>query len=380
MKINVVGSGGREHALRWVLGRTADIVASPEEADLVVIGPDLPLTQGLADELRAEGHVVFGPGADGARMEKSKAFMKEVLTGAGIPTAAYGAFTELAPAQAFLESLPGPYVVKTDYWMAGKGVTVTPSLAGAVADAKAKLEQGGVVIEEAMTGPELSLLCVCDGKRAVPLAPARDYKRIFTGDEGPMTGGMGAVSPVPGVDGEAINKSIVQPTLDALRERGIDYRGCLYAGLMLTPDGPKVVEYNVRFGDPEAQVVLPRFAGDLGGFLYEAATGDLRTEPAFDADAWVTVVLATEGYPDSPRTGDVIEGIAAAEALGDIMIFRAATEHRADGAELTAGGRVLDVTALGATVPAARRRAYEAVSKISWPGMQYRTDIAGEIS
>ena len=378
MRVHVVGNGGREDALRYTLRRTADVVDSPDDADLVVIGPEQPLRDGLADELRAQGRIVYGPSADGARLEGSKAWMKELLTSAGVPTAAYGAFPAGATTAAtvFLESLPGDgYVVKTDYLAAGKGVLVTDDLTTAVDDAREKLQHGGVVIEERMTGRELSLLCVCDGERAVPLAPARDYKRIGSGDVGPMTGGMGAYSPVPGIDGDAIAKSIVQPTLDALRQRGIDYRGTLYAGLMLTPDGPKVVEFNVRFGDPEAQVVVPRFSGDFAGFLYEAATGELRTAPSFADDAWVTVVLATGGYPDGPlRTGELIEGIDAAEALGNVVVFRAGVTESAEGVRAT-GGRALDVTAWGTTIEAARKRAYEGVACISWPGMQYREDV-----
>lgn len=376
MRVNVVGTGGREHALREVLGRTAEVVDEVDDADLVVIGPEVPLIQGLADQLRAAGKRVFGPGADGARLEGSKAWMKEVLSAAGIPTARHGTFTSLSPAVEFLSSLPGPFVVKTDYLAAGKGVTVTPSFDEASADVWEKLQHGAVVIEEAMMGPEVSLLCVCDGKRAVPLAAARDHKRVRTGDFGPMTGGMGAYSPVDGVDEEVIAKTIVQPTLDALRERGIDYRGVLYAGLMLTADGPKVVEYNVRFGDPEAQAVLPRFAGDLAAFLAEAADGDLRIEPAFVEDASVTVVLASEGYPGPCRTGDAINGLAEAESQEDVVVFRAAVAEGPDGTPRTAGGRVLNVTAFGPTVAAARDRAYDAASLISWPGMHYRSDIA----
>ena len=377
MRVHVVGGGAREHALRHVVARTAEVVDTPAASDLVVIGPEAPLSAGLADELRAEGHVVFGPGADGARMETSKAWMKEVLADAGIPTARHGSFASLQEdgAVRFLESLPGPYVIKTDYLMEGKGVLVTDDLAEAIADAKAKLEHGGIVIEECMTGPELSLLCVCDGKRAVPLAPARDHKRIGTGDVGPMTGGMGAYSPVSGVDGEAIAKSIVQPTLDALRDRGIDYRGILYAGLMLTPEGPKVVEYNVRFGDPEAQVVLPRFSSDLAQLLHEAATGELVSEPQFVDDAAVTVVLATGGYPVKPYdTGHVIVGLAEAEAMDGVTVYR----YAVDAEGRAAGGRVVSVTALAPTLAAARDRAYEAVERISWRGMQFRTDIASD--
>lgn len=378
MRVNVVGSGGREHALREVLGRTAEVVAELDGADLVVIGPEAPLIAGLADDLRARGQRVFGPGADGARLEGSKAWMKEVLAEAGVPTARHGTFTTLGPAVEFLSSLPGPFVVKTDYLAAGKGVTVTPSLDEASADVEEKLQHGAVVIEEAMAGPEVSLLCVCDGHRAVALAAARDHKRVRSGDFGPMTGGMGAYSPVAGVDEEAIAKAIVAPTLDALRERGIDYRGVLYAGLMLTDEGPKVVEYNVRFGDPEAQVVLPRFSGDLAALLAEAADGEMRTEPAFVQDACVTVVLASEGYPGPCRTGEAIQGLADAESMQDVVVFRAGVAQEVDGTLRTAGGRVLNVTAFGPTVAVARRRAYEAVSVISWPGMHYRTDIAAD--
>lgn len=374
MRVHVVGNGGREHALRWVLGRTSELVESPRDCDLVVIGPEAPLAAGLADDLRAAGHLVFGPGVDGARLESSKAWMKEVLTEAGAPTAQHRSFAPLQEEAAlrFLESLPGAYVVKTDYPALGKGVLVTESIDEARADVKAKLEHGSVVIEECMTGPELSLLCVCDGKRAVALSPARDYKRIGTGDVGPMTGGMGAYSPVAGVDGDEIAKSIVQPTLDALRARGIDYRGCLYAGLMLTPSGPKIIEYNVRFGDPEAQVVLPRFSGDLAELLAQAARGDLRMEPSFSDDAYVCIALATAGYPDEERHGDVVMGLDAAAALDDVSVFRLGL----DDAGRTRGGRVVNVIARARTVPLARALAYEAVSKISWPGMQFRTDIA----
>ncbi|HEX4980007.1 MAG TPA: phosphoribosylamine--glycine ligase [Acidimicrobiales bacterium] len=382
MRVHVVGSGGREHALRWVLARTAEVVDSVDAADLVVIGPEEPLSRGLADDLRADGKVVFGPGADGARLESSKKWMKSVLVDAGVPTARHASFApdEADEAVEFLRHLPGGYVVKTDYLAAGKGVLVTRDLGEASADVRAKLEHGSIVIEEEMTGPELSLLCVCDGQRAVPLSPARDHKRVGTGDVGPMTGGMGAFSPVPGIDGEAIAKSIVQPTLDALRDRGVDYRGVLYAGLMLTPEGPKVVEYNVRFGDPEAQVVLPRFEGDLAAFLYEAASGDLRTTPVFAEDAWVTVVLASEGYPGDYDKGREIEGLDEAEAMDGVVVFRCATTVGGDGRERTNGGRVLNVTASGPTVATARELAYEAASKIRWPGMHYRTDIAAGVA
>ena len=400
MRICVVGSGGREHALALALGRTAEVVVTPGnpgipgsvpqppeevDADLFVIGPETLLVAGLADRLRAAGRLVLGPGVDGARLEESKAWMKQLLQEAGVPTAGYGAFTDPEAALAFLRSLPGPWVVKTDGLAAGKGVLVTDSIDEAAADVRAKLSGQAfgdagrrIVIEEWLDGPELSLLCVCDGQRAVPLAPAQDFKRLSDGGAGPNTGGMGAYSPVPiagpDVVAEVLERA-VEPTLAALRARGVDYRGVLYAGLMLTGEGPKMVEYNVRFGDPEAQVVLPRYAGDLAALLAEAAAGRLETEPAFEDRAAVTVVLATEGYPLHPRVGDVIEGLEKADALPGVTVFRAGVD-RQDDQWVTASGRVLNVTGMGDDLAAARSTAYDAVSAISWPGMQYRTDIA----
>jgi len=404
VRVCVVGSGGREHALAHVLARTAEVVVTPgnpgiegststapEEvhADLYVIGPEAPLVDGLADRLRADGRLVFGPGADGARLEGSKAWMKQVLADAGVPTARYGSFTELGAALEFLKSLPGPYVVKTDGLAAGKGVLVTESIDEAAEDVQHKLSGSSfgdagrtVVIEEGLSGPELSVLAVCDGRRAVPLAPAQDFKRALDGDAGPNTGGMGAYSPVPVAGSDvvdAVMQDAVMPTLAALRKDGIDYRGVLYAGLMLTADGPKVLEYNVRFGDPEAEVVLPRLSSDLAELLAEAAAGSLQTTPEFVTDACVTVVLASEGYPASPRTGDVIEGIDAASALPGVTVFCAGVGADDAGRLLTAGGRVLDVTATGATIGEARERAYAAVERISWPGRHHRTDIAEKI-
>ena len=406
MRVCVVGSGGREHALAHVLGRTADVVVTPGspgipgsaptpaeevDADLFVVGPEAPLVGGLADRLRASGRLVFGPGADGARLEGSKAWMKDLLAAAAVPTARYGSFADVAAALGFLRTLPGPWVVKTDGLAAGKGVLVTERLDEAEDDVRAKLagESFGdagrtVVIEEGMTGPELSLLAICDGSRAVPLAPAQDFKRVGDGDTGPNTGGMGAYSPVPIAGGDVVGTVMdrfVEPTLVELRRRGIDYRGVLYAGLMLTPEGPRLLEYNVRFGDPEAQVVLPRLTSDLPELLAAAAVGDLRRapEPAFGHDACVTVVLAAAGYPGEPRRGDVIEGIDAAAAQG-ATVFAAGVARDADGRLVTAGGRVLAVTGTGATVAAARRHAYAAVGCVSWPGMHYRGDIAGSVT
>jgi phosphoribosylamine---glycine ligase len=406
MRVCVIGSGGREHALAHVLGRTADVVVTPGnpgiagsvptppaevEADLYVVGPEAPLVAGLADDLRAAGRLVFGPGADGARLEGSKAWMKEVVEAAGVPTARYATFTEVEPAVEFLRSLPGPWVTKTDGLAAGKGVLVATAIDDAIADVRAKLagESFGdagrtVVIEEGMAGPELSLLAVCDGHRAVALAPAQDFKRVGDGDTGPNTGGMGAYSPVPGVDEALVDDVMtrfVAPTLAELRRRGINYRGVLYAGLMLTRDGPRLVEYNARFGDPEAQVVLPRLTTDLAELLAAAAAGDLSgaPTPTFADDACVTVVLASEGYPVAPRTGDVITGISDAEAEG-ATVFCAGVAAGPGRELLTAGGRVLAVTASGPSVAVARTRAYTAAGHISWPGLHHRTDIAEEAS
>jgi phosphoribosylamine---glycine ligase len=406
MRVCVVGSGGREHALAHVLARTAEVVVTPGnpgipasvrtppeeiEADLFVVGPEAPLVDGLANRLRAAGRLVFGPGADGARLEGSKAWMKDLLSAAGVPTARYGSFADEAGALDFLRGLRGPWVVKTDGLAAGKGVLVTDRLDEAVDDVRSKLagESFGnagrtVVIEEGLTGPELSVLAICDGTRALPLAPAQDFKRVGDGDTGPNTGGMGAYSPVPfagdGVVGIVMDRC-VEPTLAELRRRGIDYRGVLYAGLMLTAEGPKLLEYNVRFGDPEAQVVLPRLASDLAELLAAAASGDLRRAhgPAFSDDASVTVVLASEGYPVEPRTGDVIEGLDAAESAG-ATVFSAGVARDGEGRLVTAGGRVLAVTGTGPTIRDARDQAYAAVGCVSWPGMHHRTDIAAQFS
>jgi phosphoribosylamine---glycine ligase len=404
MRVLVVGSGGREAALAEVLGRTADEVVvtpgnpgipgstgpGPEpveiDADLVIVGPEVPLVAGLADRLRARGRLVLGPGADGARLEGSKAWMKDVLESAGVPTARSGAFSEPDPAIAFLRSLPAPWVVKTDGLAAGKGVLVTQDRAEAEADVRAKLSGASfgsagttIVIEEGLVGHELSILALCDGERAVPLAPARDHKRVGDGDTGPNTGGMGAFSPVAGVDhavvGEVMDRAVL-PTLAALRRRDIDYRGVLYAGLMLTEEGPKVIEFNVRFGDPEAQAVLPRLRTDLVALCAEAAAGRLRTEPAFTDEAAVTVACASKGYPTTSTSGDVIDGVEEAAAVPGVSIHAAGMDRDPEGRLVTAGGRVLFITALGSDLASARGRAYQGVERISFAGMHFRTDIA----
>jgi phosphoribosylamine--glycine ligase len=439
MRVCVVGAGGREHALALGLARTVDVVvcrsaapaaeaargsvapvlagrpartgpspvpspmagpvrggrtivvtdAPPDEveAGLVVVGPEQPLVDGLADRLRAAGRAVFGPGADGARLEGSKAFMKRLVAEAGVPTARFGVFDEVDAAQRFLRELPGPWVVKTDGLAAGKGVLVTDDRAEAEADVAAKLSGRSfgdagrtVVIEEGLEGRECSLLVVTDGTRLAPLPVARDAKRLRDGDQGPNTGGMGAFSPVPDVDDRTVDQvldTIVEPTLAALRRRGIDYRGVLYAGLMLTEDGPRLLEYNVRFGDPETQVVVPRLDDDLAGLLAEAAAGRLRSEPKPSPEAVVCVVLAAEGYPGDVRRGDPISGLEDAAAVPGAWVVHAGTALDPAGRCVTAGGRVLGVVGRGADLRAARRAAYEAASRISFPGCQWRSDIAG---
>ena len=414
MKVCVVGSGGREHALALHLARTAQVVVAPGnagmewtsiggspleitdmppeavDADLWVIGPEQPLVDGLADKLRADDRLVFGPGADGARLEGSKAFMKEVLDEAGVATARYGAFDEVRPAHDFLRELPGPWVVKTDGLASGKGVLVTDDRSEAEADIVAKLsgEAFGpagrrVVVEEGLVGAECSLMVLCDGTRIAAWPVAQDYKRLGDGDVGPNTGGMGSCSG-PGLLADAVVDRIldesVEPVVAALRRRGIDYRGALYAGLILTADGPKVLEYNVRFGDPETQVVVPRLNEDITGLLAEAASGRLRTDPHPAPTAAVCVVLASRGYPADPRPGDPVEGLETMAFHRDVTVFHAATARDDQGRLVTNGGRVLGVTGTGPTMAEARDHAYAAVDGISWDGMQYRTDIAGDRS
>lgn len=389
MKVCVLGGGGREHALASAAGKFGHEVvvvpgnagnpwssaSEPADADLYVLGTDAIVCSGQGDRLRRQGHLVFGPNADGGQVEGSKKWMKELLLEGGIPTARHATCTRIEEAEAFLRTLPDGYVVKTDYLALGKGVLVTGDLDEAIFDARAKLEHGTVVIEEKLEGLEFSLLAVCDGNQAVLLPPAMDYKRILDGGNGPNTGGMGAVSPVPRLSHEAIQDAFdrcVQPTLDAFSERGIDYRGMLYGGpLMLTADGPKVVEWNARWGDPEAQAILPLFESDPYELMAEAAAGKVTSTPRFTDRTAVTVALASEGYPGELRTGDIIKGLPEAGSLPDVEIFSAGVGPGGT----TNGGRVLNVTGLGADVTEARTRAYEAVDLIEWPGIQYRRDI-----
>jgi phosphoribosylamine--glycine ligase len=403
----VIGTGAREHAIAHVLSRTAAVVAVPGsdgmaadgievsdgspvdvEADLYVVGPEQPLVDGLADRLRASGRLVVGPGADGARLEGSKSFMKELLADAGVPTARHGTFDDAGRAAEFIGSLGTTIVVKTDGLAAGKGVLVTDDVDKAIRDATAKLDGTAfgdagrrVVIEEGLEGDECTLLVLVDGTSAVALAPSRDYKRLFDADRGPNTGGMGAVSPAPGVDAGVVDRVMTEaitPTLAELRRRGIEYRGVLYAGVMLTPSGPRLLEYNVRFGDPEAQVVLPRLADDLYDLLVDVASGTLQATPRFVREAAVTVVLASPGYPDTPRSGQEISGLAEDGQLvgrpDGVHVYHAATRREA-GRFVTAGGRVLSVTALGASVSDARARAYDAIREVRFDGVQVRTDV-----
>jgi len=365
------------------------------EADLVVIGPEAPLVDGLADRLRADGRAVMGPGADGALIEGSKAFMKDLLADAGVPTARFAAFDSLQVDEAlsFLETMPGPWVVKTDGLAAGKGVLVAQTIEEARHDVKVKLSGASfgdagrnIVIEEGLDGEECSLLVLCDGTTAVPLLPAQDFKRVRDGDAGPNTGGMGAYSPMPHISEALVDRFMdeaVEPLIATLRKRRIDYRGVLYAGLMLGSEGAKVLEYNVRFGDPEAQVVLPLLASDAAELFMATATGRLDQigAPVFSGDAAVCVVMASPGYPDDPKTGDVIDGLDAVgqstAGIAGATVFHAGTRRlKSDGPFRTGGGRVLGVTAVAPTLAEARTKAYAAAAPISWDGMQCRSDIA----
>ncbi|GJE74685.1 MULTISPECIES: phosphoribosylamine--glycine ligase [Methylorubrum] len=416
LNILLVGAGGREHALAWAIAKSPlcetlfvapgnpgtarhgenrpDLAISDHPAvvafckthaiGLVVVGPEAPLVAGLVDDLQAAGIPAFGPTRAAAQLEGSKGFTKDLCAERSIPTAAFARFTECEPALAYLREQGAPIVVKADGLAAGKGVTVAETLEQAEDAVRAILdgaEGGALVIEECLFGEEASFFALCDGSRAIPLGTAQDHKRVHDGDRGPNTGGMGAYSPAAIVTPEierTVMETIIAPTLRGMTDRGTPFSGILYAGLMLTEAGPKLIEYNTRFGDPEAQVLMPRLTGDLVPALLAAAKGDLSgVTIGFDpARAALTVVMAAEGYPGPVTRGSEIRGVEAAEAEGGAIVFQAGT--RRDGDRLLAdGGRVLAVTALGASVGQAQARAYAALDRIDWPEGFCRRDIGG---
>jgi phosphoribosylamine--glycine ligase len=417
MNILLVGSGGREHALAWKIAQSPlvkQLVCAPGNpgiarhaelrpevkadnadglaalareirADLVVVGPEAALAAGLADRLAAAGIPCFGPSAKAARLETSKAFAKAFMERHEIPSAGYGVYETLAEAKEAFGVFKPPYVIKADGLAAGKGVAISPNRRDAEAEVEWML--GGrfgtagarVVIEEFMEGEEGSLFALCDGTRAVLFGGAQDHKRAFDGDLGPNTGGMGAYSPAPVFTPELVEQAearVVQPVIAAMAAEGAPYKGVLYAGLMATAEGPKVVEFNARFGDPECQVLMMRLAGDIVPILLACARGDVsRTPPpAFKPQTVICVVMAAKGYPDSPLEGSIIRG--ADQDFGPhVQVFHAGTRRRDDGQLCAAGGRVLNVCAEGDDIVQARDRAYAAIRKIDWPGGFHRTDI-----
>jgi len=416
VRVLLVGGGGREHALAWKLAqspRLGRLVAAPgnpgvarhaecvavrddeiddlvalatrESADLVVVGPELPLSLGLADRLRAAGLAVFGPSQAAARLESSKVFSKDLMARYGIPTARFKIFQDAAAARRFCREWGAPLVVKADGLAAGKGAIVCRTLDDADRAIRLCLEEGAfgsagrtVVVEEFMEGEEASFFVVTDGTSALPFQAAQDHKTIFDGDRGPNTGGMGAYSPAPVMDATTdrrVMDEIVTPTIAAMAKEGAPYAGALYVGLMITKDGPRVVEFNCRFGDPECQAILPRLDEDILPVFDAVARGrglpaSLRWRP----ESSVCVVLASRGYPAAPKVGDPISGLDDAGALPGVNVFHAGTARR-DGSLVTAGGRVLGVQALGPDIRSAVARAYEAVDRIRFDGMQWRSDI-----
>ena len=414
MKVLVIGTGAREHALvkALTLDSSVDaVIAAPGNpgidaialcrelpkgvldgpgiaalavslgVDLVVVGPEAPLVAGVADAVRARGIACFGPSAEAARLEGSKAFAKEVMAAAGVPTALAHVCTTVEEVAGALDALGAPYVVKDDGLAAGKGVVVTGNRSRALAHAIQCLEKKGgqILVEEFLDGPEVSLFCITDGTTVVPLAPAQDFKRLSDGDVGPNTGGMGAYSPLDwcpkGLVQDVVDR-VAQPTVDEMRHQGTPFVGVLYVGLALTSRGLRVIEFNARFGDPETQVVLARLATPLGGLLYAAAVGKLDEVPSlrWHPQHAVTVVVAAKGYPDSPRSGDVIEGLT--EIGDEAWVLHAGTALGQDGSLVSAGGRVLSVVAMGVDLAEARSRANGAVDRIRIKGSHHRTDIA----
>lgn len=416
MKVLVVGSGGREHALAWKLSQSKRITrlfiapgnpgtalhgenvliaaedieglkqfALKEKIDLTVVGPELPLTLGIVDAFASSGLLAFGPSQVAAELEGSKSFSKEMMLRHGIPTAFYKKFEDASQARAYIETHEPPMVVKADGLAAGKGVVICHTRQEAL-DAvdlmmtKKAFGSAGrkVIIEEFLAGEEASFLALTDGRTVLPLAPAQDHKAVFDGDAGPNTGGMGAYSPAPVLTPELqaeVMERVMHPAVRGMEKDGRPYRGVLYAGLMITDKGPKVLEFNCRFGDPETQPILMRLSSDLLEALLAAAEGTLHeTELKWKDEAAVCVVMAAKGYPGDYLKGSVIEGLADAALLEDTMVFHAGTSAK-DGEVVTSGGRVLGVTALGADVKTAIERAYRAVGKISWEGAHYRTDI-----
>ncbi|MEV6244632.1 phosphoribosylamine--glycine ligase [Streptomyces sp. NPDC051742] len=410
MKVLVIGGGAREHALCRSLSLDPDVtalhcapgnagiaevaelhpvdqldgdavarLATELGAGLVVVGPEAPLVAGVADAVRAAGIPVFGPSGEAAQLEGSKAFAKDVMAGAGVPTARSYVCTTPEEIDEALDAFGAPYVVKDDGLAAGKGVVVTDDLAQARAHA---LSCDRVVIEEYLDGPEVSLFAITDGTTVLPLRPAQDFKRALDGDEGPNTGGMGAYSPLPWADPKLVDEvlaTVLQPTVDELRRRGTPFSGLLYAGLAITSRGVRVIEFNARFGDPETQVVLARLKTPLAGVLLNSANGTLEDQAplSWSDEAAVTVVIASHNYPDTPRTGDPIEGLdeVAEKDAPHAYVLHAGTKRDGD-AIVSAGGRVLSVTATGMDLEQARERAYAAVGRIRLDGSQHRTDIA----